>query len=264
MTIGSVQLAARRWVRRAFAAALAATPLAGAAQTLSLSPAVVPLGGRFGQSTRQTLTLTNGTARELAFELQAHDVIVRDGVRVFVAAGEVPGSIAATAVFSTRKVSVPPGATASVEVTLTLPPAAEHRAVVALFRGVTRIRDDRGAAATASLGTLLTFALSDSYSVAASELTVRSQTPSRNLGFEQAFTNDGLEPVVLKGVTAILNADGALVGKVPSQPHRLLPGERASLRVDYAGELPSGRYRALATFDFVGRPLTRAAEFDVR
>jgi hypothetical protein len=54
------------------------------------------------------------------------------------------------------------------------------------------------------------------------------------------------------------------VGKVPSSPHRLLPGERASLRADYAGELPSGRYRALATFDFAGRALSSAAEFEVQ
>jgi hypothetical protein len=136
--------------------------------------------------------------------------------------------------------------------------------VIALFRGVTRIRQDRGAAATASLGTLLTFAVSDDYSVAASDLTVRPQTASNNLQFEQAFTNDGHEPVVLRGVTAILNAEGGIVGKVPSNPHRLLPGERTSMRLDYAGDLPSGRDRALATFDFAGHALTRSAEFEVR
>jgi hypothetical protein len=34
------------------------------------------------------LTLVNGTVLELAFELEAQDVIVRDGRRVFVPAGE--------------------------------------------------------------------------------------------------------------------------------------------------------------------------------
>jgi hypothetical protein len=264
MTFGRSSRAVHPLIRGAFALTLLALPLTAGAQALTLSPAVVPLGGHFGQSTRQTLTLTNGTTQELAFELQAQDVIVRDGARVFVAAGEVPGSIAATAVFSARQVSLLPGASASVEVTLTLPPGAEHRAVVVLFRGVTKIRDERGAQATASLGTLLTFSLSEAYSVAASGLLVRPQTSSGNLGFEQSFTNDGREPVVLKGVTAILDATGAIVGKVPSNPHRLLPGERTSLRADYAGELPSGRYRALATFDFAGRALSSAADFEVQ
>ena len=253
----------RRPVGPFLALALLAAPAGAVAQTLSLSPAVVPLSGRFGQSTRQTLALTNGTPLDLAFELEAKDVVVRDGQRVFVEAGEVAGSIAATAVFSARRVSVPPGAAASVDVTLTLPAAAAHRAVVVLFRGVTPIRDGRGASTTASLGTLLTFSLSDDCSVAAEELAVRPQTASSILGFEQAFANDGREPVVLKGVTVVLDAGGSIVGKAPFRPHRLLPGERASLRADHAGELPPGRYRALATFDFEGRAVTRAADFEV-
>jgi hypothetical protein len=255
-----------RQLSRAAAAALllwAAAPLT-AAPTLSLSPAVVPLKGRPGQSTRQTLSLTNGAAQTLAFDLEARDVVVRDGRRVFLEAGETRGSIAATAVFSTRRVKVAPGQTARVDVTLTMPAGAGPRAVVVLFRGRTRIAGDPRTGATASIGTLLTFALSDGYSLAPSPLSVRPQTASSNLAFEQAFVNDGTEPVVMKGVTVILSAAGAMVAKVPSPPHRLLPGERATMRSDFAGELASGRYRALSTLDFEGRALTSSAEFTVR
>jgi hypothetical protein len=241
-----------------------AWPSEAPAQSITLSPAVVPLGGRLGQSARHTLTLANTTSMALSFQLEAQDVVVRGGRRVFVRAGEMPQSIAATAVFSARRLDVPPGQSRPVDVTLTLPPAAAHRAVVVLFRGVTRIAAGDKGAATVSLGTLFTFSLSDAVAVAASDVAVRPQSASSNLGFEQTFVNSGSEPVVLKGVTAIVNGSGVLVGKVPAAPRRLLPGERAFLRADYAGELPSGRYRAVTTYEFEGRSGTRSAEFTVR
>ena len=36
------------------------------------------------------------------------------------------------------------------------------------------------------------------------------------------------------------------------------------MRVEYGGELPSGHYRALVTYDLTDKTLTSSAEFDVR
>jgi hypothetical protein len=256
--------AIRRVLPIAFVLAGAAAAQAAPAQTLSLSPSVVTLRGQFAQSARQTLTLTNVTALPLTFELEARDVVVREGRRVFVPAGERSDGIAASAVFSARTVSLPPGTARSVDVTLTVPRATTQRAVVVLFRGVTRIGARGKTAATVSLGTLFTFSLSDALSVVSTRMAVRPQTAASNLALDQTFVNDGQEPVVLKGMTAILDQAGTLVGRVPSPAHRLLPGERAVLHADYAGELAKGRYRALSTFDFEGRAVTRTAEFVVR
>ena len=66
------------------------------------------LTGQPGQAYRQTLRLTNHTSRELAFRLEAQDVVVDEGRRLFVAAGERSGSIAATAVFSPKEVVIAP------------------------------------------------------------------------------------------------------------------------------------------------------------
>jgi hypothetical protein len=243
-------------VALAFAARLSAGDL-------SLSPAVVPLAGGFGQSTTQSLTLRNDSSLDLAFDLVAKDVAVREGRRVFVDAGELPDGIAATAVFSARAVTVPAGQSQTVEVTLTLPPATRQRAVVALFRGTTPIRNG-AATATASLGTLLTFTLTPGVSVAAADLTARTQSATRNATFEQSFTNDGQEPAIVKGVTVVLDGQGALVGRVPFETRRLLPGEAVTLGGEYPGELPAGAYRALSTVEVDGRAVTRAATFEVR
>lgn len=225
---------------------------------LALSPAAVQLSGKAGQTTTQRLTLRNGSSRPLHFVLEAQDVVVRDGRRVFVPAGELPGSIAATAVFSERAVTVPPGASRTVGVTVTVPPGAASRAVVALFRGTTRLGDAR-AAATASLGALLVFRLSDALSLAGAELRARPQTASTNTALEEELVNDGAEPVSARGVAVILDGAGAIAARVPFEPRRLLPGERILLRAEHPGELAPGSYRALATFDYEGRSLTRTA-----
>ena len=242
---------------------LAALPATASAQNLTLSPSVLELKGRAGQTTTQTLTITNSTSIELAFEIEVKDVIVRDGKRVFVNAGEVVGSIAATAVFSPKSLTVQPGLKGSAVVTVTLPAEAQSRAIVVMFRGTTKIPSG-AKSSTASLGTLMTFAMTQNFSLSPAPLAVVAQSTTQNTAFEQAFHNDGTEPVVPKGIAVILDAAGALAGKAPFESQRLLPGERLTLRSDYAGELASGTYRVLATFEYEGKSLTQTATLIVR
>lgn len=236
----------------------AAAALPAAAGELSLAPAVVQLSGRAGESTTQRLTLRNDTDLPLEFTLEARDVVVRDGKRVQLPPGEIPASIAATAVFSTPAVSIPPGQSRSVDATFTVPPGVRHRAVVAVFRGTTRV-----GSSTVSLAALLAFTLSDEISVAAAELRAQPQTATANAAFETALRNDGAEPVVPKGVAVVLDERGALVARTPFEPRRVLPGEQVVVRAEYPGELRTGRYRALATFEYAGRTVTRSAELVV-
>ena len=234
-----------------------------AAQTVTLTPSVVELGGNYGQSTTQTLSLTNSTALALSFDLLAQDVVVSGGKRVFVPAGDVPHSIAATAVFSPASVTIPPGESRRVIVTVTVPALTECRAIVAMFRGTTRISKGNSTS-TVSLGTLLTFTLSTRHSLAPSDLYVSPQSEARNASFEVAFANDGAEPETPRGIAIILNGAGTIVGKASFQMQRLLPGERLNFRADYAGELRKGSYRVLSTFEFAGQAVTRSAPLVVQ
>jgi hypothetical protein len=236
---------------------------AGEDGTLSLSPAVVMLRGDHGQSTTQTLRLMNGTSRTFSFDLVAEDVTTRDGQRTFVAAGMLPGSIAATAIFSQSHVDVAPGETAIVNITVTLPAATQQRAIRALFRGTNRIMSGN-MPMLASLGSLLTFSVGDSVTMTAEPLHLRPQSATENLGATHLCTNSGPEPLVAKGVMAIVDAKGALVGRSTLAPHRLLPGESANLGAEYAGELDPGKYRVLVTYDYEGQTLTRSAEVEIR
>lgn len=245
-----------------FAAMTSATALH--AGSVTLAPAVAVLRGDAGQSTTQKLTFTNGTSVALSFEMIAMDVVVRDGKRTFVAAGATPGSIAATAVYTQQRVTVLPGKSVNVGVTVTIPPQPAVRAIVVMCKGTTKLA--RGpVGATASVGTLLTFALSgDVIAAEASPLIVEPPTASSNLVASQQVSSSGTEPMVATGMLAVLDAGGAMVGKQAIPPWRLLPGERTDMRVEYAGELPPGRYRAMVTFDLTDKTLTSSAEFSVK
>jgi hypothetical protein len=231
--------------------------------TLSLSPAVIMLRGELGQSTTQTLTFHNGTSRPFSFDLVAQDVVVRDGKRVHVDAGSIAGSIAATAIFSQKQVTIGPDETAAVTVTVTLPPNTTQRGIIALFRGTNKVLSGN-VPMTASLGTLLTFTASNEIQLDAATLDVRPQSASANLGVSGKCTNIGREPVLAKGMLAVLDARGTLVGKSELRPHRLMPGESTQIEGEYPGELEPGRYRLFLTYDYDGRSLSRSAEVEIR
>lgn len=248
-----------RWA--VLAAALFAAP--AFSQSVILRPAVVPLAGSTGQSVTQTLTLQNETDQPLEFALDAQDVVVRNGARAFVEAGQLADSIAATAVFTPQRLRVQPHSSGTATVTFTLPPQMHHRAVVAFFRGLDTVRAG-GRNARLSLGTLFTFTISDRLSVRAAELEALPPTAGRNAQLAASLVNDGEEPVVPSGMAVILDGAGKLVGKAPFRAHRLLPGEAGKLVTEYGGELAPGAYRVVATFDVAGRPLTLSSRLEVR
>ena len=232
--------------------------------SISLSPAVVMAKGSFSQTLTQKLTLTNQTARDFAFEMVAEDVLIKDGKRIFVPAGETPNSIAATAVFTQKTVLVKPFSSVSVDVRLTLPAQTNIRAVVAMFRGTDKLQTSSGAVGmTASLGSLITFNLTDNVKLQPEAVRVVPASDTANMKIVQWISNSGTEPVLPEGAAAVLNASSALVGKAVFDPLRLLPGERLEFSAEYPGDLPPGNYRALCSFQFEGKTLTSEAPFEV-
>jgi hypothetical protein len=231
---------------------------------ISLSPAVIITRGQPDQSATQTLTLSNQTKMPFSFEMMAQDIVVRDGKRVFVNAGELTKSIAATAVFSKPGVTVLPGQSASVDVTVTLVPDTELRAIAAIFHGTDKLSGQINTVGmTASLGCLITFTASNNFDVSTSALQITSPTETLPLKVSLELTNTGSEPVIPEGVVALLSEAGKLVGKVPFNAQRLLPGERLPFAAEYAGQLHAGKYRAVASFQFEDKTISNTADFTI-
>jgi hypothetical protein len=250
----------------AFAQAVKPMPDApeGTRPSISLSPAVVMARGQFGQGLTQTLSLTNQTGSDFSFDLVAEDVVVKDGKRVFVPAGETEHSIAATAVFSQKTITIKAGATGSVDVQLTIPAATKIRAISAIFRGTDKLPTSTSAVGmTASLGALLTFNLTDNATLEAGPIAVKPASDTANMVVSQWMTNTGTEPILPEGTTVVLNQAGALVGKAPFAPQRLLPGERLEFAAEYPEQLPAGSYKVLCSFQFEGKTFTKDANFKI-
>jgi hypothetical protein len=232
--------------------------------SVSVSPAVVMLSGLPGQSTTQTLTFTNGTSGPFTFDMLAQDAVVRDGKRVYVEAGTVPGGIAATAVFGGKLFTVAPGQSVRVDVTVTIPAHPAVRAIAVLCHGITTFGGGP-VKMSGSVGTLMTFAIAGDVTAAvATPLAVQPPSASSNLVATQLVSNSGTAPVVVTGMLALVDAKGALAGRQAIPGWRMLPGEKTAIRVEYAGELPPGHYRALVTYDLTDKTLTSSAEFDVK
>jgi hypothetical protein len=243
----------------------AAAPVAQQAPiqpSISLSPAVVMARGTFGQGLTPSLTLSNLTARDFYFEMVANDVIVKDGKREFADAGQRPNSIAATAVFSQSTGVVKAGNSATVDVRVTVPATTDIRAIVAIFRGTQNLANkDASVGMTASLGTLLTFNLTDHVGLEAPALKVVAPTATTALQIVQSLENKGSEPVLPGGVAAFLDSNGKLSAKVQFPQQRLLPGEKLDFTAEYAGDLRPGTYRVLCSFEYEGKTLNTETSY---
>jgi hypothetical protein len=138
--------------------------------------------------------------------------------------------------------------------------------VAAIFRGQTVVGNGRGVAMTASLGSLITFTVSDDLRLEGAALEVSKQTNTSNLGVSEWVSNVGSEPVVASGAAAVLNEAGTLIGKVPVEPQRLMPGERLPFKAEYPALLAPGRYRVVLSLEYddhARKVLTRAVDLAV-
>ncbi len=236
---------------------------AGAAPSLALSPGVLEVKARAGASSTYVLALSNLMDARLAFVLEAYDVVVRDGKRTFVPAGETEGGIARSAVFDPTTIELNPGETGKVKVTLTVPDQPKVRAVVAIFRGQTALRGTGAVMFTGSLGTLITYNLSSDVKVRVGAPTLKPQTVTSNLVVSEQFENEGQEPAVPRGTLAILKSTGQLVGRVAIEPHRLLPGEGFNCEIEYPHGLRTGKYHAMISIQHEGGVESRGLDFEI-
>jgi hypothetical protein len=217
-----------------------------AVPSLALSPGVIQVKAQPGASSAHVMTLTNLTGAKFRFVLEAFDVVIHEGKRVFIPAGETEGGIARSAVFD--------------------PPAIELnpvRAVVAIFHGQTALPGRGTLMVTGSLGTLITYNLSARIDIRAGAPTISPQTDIANLMVSQQLENDGQEPAIPKGTLAVLKSSGELIGRVPIEPHRLLPGEKFNCEVEYPHSLRPGKYRAMVSIQHEGGVQTSSIEFQV-
>ena len=232
--------------------------------TLTLSPSVVMAKLKPGEGWTHSLRMSNMTEGTFRFDVEVEDVVVKDGKRVYVPAGEAESSIAASAVVTPRSVTIPPQQQGSVAVTLTIPQQTALRAVVIYFRGRMDTPKENGTVGLgASLGALITFDLSDDYRLKAVSFNASPQTDTTNQIVTHELVNSGAEAVVPKGATVILDESGHSVAKATFPAYRLLPGESQAFSATCPLQLKSGHYRVVSSFEFENHVVTAGGEFSV-
>ena len=230
---------------------------------------------------KMELEVNPGTEKTAAFEITAASAPVPERGRIMVSQTDwsiledgsltfkQPGSsqepsASSWITFSPSALTLESAQTQLVRITVTVPENPAGRAIVAVFRSNTKVQGRDGFAMTASLGALMTFTLSKELQIESSPLHFDGLSEGDDLVISEWVTNTGSEPVVSKGVVAILNSTGKLVGKVPVEALRLLPGERLQFKAGYPSTLKSGKYRALMTLEHDGTVLTTSSNFDIQ
>jgi hypothetical protein len=232
--------------------------------SIAISPAVVMVKAKPGQTFSQELTIWNNTPIDLAFVMEARDVIVRDGKRIYLPGGDVSGSIARNAVFSSYNIEARAGSFASTRITVTLPQSPEPRAIACIFLGKTAMQTHNSLSFTGSLGALVTFTLADDFQVKTQPLEVVTDSELKSISFHQALTNTGSDPVVPNGVIAVVNQDGVLVTRLALRSQRMLPGETVEFTAEHAGLFKSGKYRALFLLENEKAFFSNSADFAIK
>ncbi|HEX6880250.1 MAG TPA: hypothetical protein VF135_07790 [Terriglobales bacterium] len=235
---------------------------ANAQSTITVSPGGISMRGTAGGTATQNFTVSNGLPSTYRFEVEVMDVVVTNGQRNLVPAGVTAGSAAALAVVPPEPLFLAPGAHGVVPVTFVIPKQTDIRAVAVFFRG-------RPAAGTKSnihlnLGAVVDFSLSDQTQLDGKDLLVALQTPTTNLRISEELANVGREPFIARGVAAILEEPGKLVGKMNFDQKRMLPSERNTLHAEYPGTLRPGKYRIVCSFEYAGKTMTRTTSVSIQ
>jgi hypothetical protein len=231
---------------------------------ITLTPAVIMVKAKPGQTFSQELTLWNNTIYELRFHMEAQDIVIRDGKRIFLPAGELEGGIARNAVFSNDDVLALPGSSATTHVTVTIPPSPGPRAIACVFMGKSPIETKNALTMTASLGALVTFTLANDYHIENQPLEVQIDPDAKMLTFRELVKNVGSDPIIPEGVIAVTNESGSLIARLPVTSQRLLPGESSEFTAEHPGLPKTGKYKVTLLMQNESALFSNAAEFTIK
>jgi hypothetical protein len=233
-------------------------PLAYGGQ-ITVSPASISLKGTAGQATTQSFRVLNLTESLLKFSVDICDVQVKDGKRIFVPVDQADVSLASMSTAGLKTFELEPGEQQFVPVTFVLPARTTTRAIAVFFRAQPT-QSVEGPRVQLNLGVVVDFSLSDEVDLRLPTPQAVPPTASTNALITQQMANEGTEPANVRGVAALLDGNGKIVGKAAFDHKRLLPGEHDVLHAEYLGTLSSGHYRVLCSLEYAGRTVTKTTE----
>ena len=228
---------------------------------LGVAPAVIEVAGKRGTTVAQTFTLDNSTSARVRFRCKTGDFWYdADNQLTFAPAGTKERSAALWVQFSPAEIIAEPNSSVTVKALVTIPTNARGGYYLTpIFEGeaAPRTENDAPEAGKAALAIELTglmlVAVEDAsdYRIEISQGDVTPPSATAEMSVTLNVANRGLSHTRMRGVFALLDKGGKIVGRGNTDTRTILPGQQLKLSGSWAGTLPVGSYTALVTLTYL-------------
>jgi hypothetical protein len=232
-------------------------PAAG--QSLGLTPAEIRATFKPQQVLQFDLSVSNDSDTPVAMRGSVMDLWFdpTTNLKTFGTPGTLPRSAANWITFVPPTFTVPAHGTGKVKVMVTPPAQASGGSYAVLFveskpELVQASAEAKPIYTNLRLGALmlLSAAGSEDYRVAITDTRLTPPTANRNLELTFALDNLSNVHVFPESHLTIMNARKQVVARADGEIRRFFPGQKDSLKLTWAGELPAGDYVAVLTVSY--------------
>ena len=226
-------------------------------QSLGLTPALVDANVKRGLTYTQNFTVINNTTTKLRFHCMVRDYWYdeQNNARLIGRPGTLPRSASLWVQFAPEEVIVEPNSSSTIRAIISVPKdASGGYYTIPFFEGEPVEKPDvkAGANFAVRLGGLLMLATegASEYAVEVKSGKIQPPTGSSELEIQLDIQNHGTSHVRLRGMFAILDASGKLVGRGRNEEKAYLPGQRDIYKAPWGDDLPPGHYTVVVTLTY--------------
>jgi hypothetical protein len=235
---------------------LTGAPIHAQKQSLGLTPALVDANVKPGLTYTQNFTVVNNTTTRLRFHCSVSDYWYDEhNARLSGRPGTLPRSASLWIQFAPEDVLVEPNTSTTIKAIISVPKdASGGYYTIPFFEGEPAEKPDLKAGSTFAvrLGGLLMLATEgkSEYNVEVKSGKVQPPTGSSELEIQLDIQNHGTSHVRLRGMFAILDSTGKLVGRGRNEEKTYLPGQRDFYKAPWGDDLAPGHYTAVVTLTY--------------
>ena len=233
------------------------SPAAG--QSLGLTPAEIRASFKPRQVLQFDLSVSNDSDTPVAMRGSVMDLWYdpATNLKTFGTPGTLPHSAANWVTFVPPTFRVPAHGTGTVKVMVTPPAEATGGSYAVLFveskpELAQATPEGKPIYTNVRLGALLLLSAagSEDYRVAITETRVTPPTANQNLEVTLGLANLSNVHIFPESHLTIMNASKQVVGRADGEIRRFFPGQKDSLKLTWAGDLPAGDYAVVVTVTF--------------
>ncbi len=232
--------------------------------SIAVTPVSIDAKVKRGASYTQIFNLTNNTATRLRFQCSVGDIWYDEhNNQITGKPGTLPRSASLWVQFSPSEVIVEPRSSTVVKAIITIPQTAAGGyysmpvfEATAADHSIQVSTAPQASTATASIAVrfrglmMVTTLDSSEYNVEILGGRISPPSASSELVVELELYNRSTAHVRVRGAFAILNSSGGLAGRGTIREKRYLPGQKNTLRTEWAGALPPGKYTSVITLSY--------------